>query len=798
MRKIKFFAFLICILVLFNALPFVAFAQTQQDMITEQKAELKKSDVPELLSFEQARESGHTLRLHSKEDSNTVVFQNQDGTETMYLFDETIKYTDKDGKTFDKSNKLTEVSEGTFKNLSNDISVTYPKQISDGVSVEHKDFTLKLVPVISSTSKQVGSFKESDTQISYAGAFGSGTKLVYSQTFSGFKEDIVLYTPPLKNSFEFRVYTESTLLKDSSGRIAAYNDDEKIGEFGDIVIYDANNVYAFGTTDLEYVKEGVYKLTVNVPAEYLADESRVYPVTVDPTLTLRFDPDSFGFNDATLYTEHDKCYSKSNMMFVGNYDLLVDSSADYRGTARSVINFAGLYSRGNVLYQYNSGTIASVELMLKAYYAPVETSIQAYHIYSDDGVWNESDVELKKEDLLESVTMFEANLIDTSVDIHTCIPVSCVEYAFDITHIVTTQLDDETMPRHGIMLKATDESKAAVIFSTSESSATGGYNSGRPYIKITCIDALPTTETAGIESGGTYNIINTMTNTANNTEYDVAMEYRNAGLCLYGHSPGNFAQAFTVTYESNGKYIITQAGSGRRLSANGEYVALATASNSNLQRWYIIPSGNGYKFVNAVYKLKQINIPYAGVVGLSESTANAVWRLQRIFLLDVPLDRQDTDETCSVASAKMVMHYYGYTDVTEGMLIEAAGTNYKVVYHLTIGMNYYFNYYGSEITYEYEYVTGYTQAQYQSVILNQLSSGHPVIAQLKVTDSAYFPYTSNGHYVVIVGAYYDEVTPQYVFVVNDPHDNHCGVYYVPSSAMYSYTMSHSGLVIHKD
>ncbi len=311
---------------------------------------------------------------------------------------------------------------------------------------------------------------------------------------------------------------------------------------------------------------------------------------------------------------------------------------------------------------------------------------------------------------------------------------------------------------------------------------------------------MPTTETTGIESGGTYNITNAMTNAANDTEYDVAMEYRNAGLCLYGHSPGNFAQAFTITYESNGKYIITQASSGRRLTANGEYVTLETASNSDLQRWYIIPSGNGYKFVNAVYKLKQINIPYAGVVGLSEGTTNAVWKLQRVFLLDVPLDKQDTTGTCNVACAKMVLHYYGYTDVTEGMLITAAGTNYNVVYHLTIGMNYYFDYYDSGITYEYEFVTGYTQAQYQSVILNQLSSGHPVIAQIWVTDSTYFPYMSTdvGHYVVIIGAFYDEATSQYMFIINDPHHTYCNQYKVPMASMYTYTMAHSGLVIHKD
>ena len=796
MRKIKFFAFLICILVLFNALPFVAFAQTQQDIITEQKAELNKADVPELLSFEQARESGHTLRLHSKEDSNTVVFQNQDGTETMYLFDETIKYTDKDGKTFDKSNKLTEVSEGTFKNLSNDISVTYPKQISDGVTVEHKDFALTLVPVTSLAAKQVGSFKESDTQISYAGAFGSGTKLVYTQTFSGFKEDIVLYTPPLKNSFEFWVYTESTLLKDSSGRIAAYNDDEKIGEFGDIVIYDANNVYAFGTTELEYVKEGVYKLTINVPAEYLADENRAYPVTVDPTLTLRFDPDSFGFADATLYTEHDMCYADSNLMFVGNYDLLVDSSADCRGTARSVINFAGLYSRGNVLYQYNSGTIASVELILKAYYAPVETSIQAYHIY---GQWDESNVELKKEDLLESDTMFAANLIDTSVDIHTCIPVSCVEYAFDITHIVLTQLDDETMPRHGVMLKATDESKAAVIFSTSESSATGGYNSGRPYIKITCIDAMPTTETTGIESGGTYNITSTMTNTANDTEYDVAMEYRNAGLCLYGHNPGNTAQAFTITYESNGKYIITQASSGRRLAAHGEYVALATASYSDLQRWYIIPSGTGYKFVNAIYKLKQINIPYAGVVGLSDGTTNAVWEL-KFLSLGIPLLVQQDGDACGYASATMVARYFGCNSVTQDnmhakALELSAPEEERYAYAICGALNHYLGLYDTGISYTTPYISSYNITSYTTMLVNSIEDRNPIIVQIDTYNSQYFEYNSHGHYVVIIGIYYNEMNNQYICVVNDPHNEHPKQLHVPLTEIYTLNSAHGGCFI---
>jgi hypothetical protein len=226
-------------------------------------------------------------------------------------------------------------------------------------------------------------------------------------------------------------------------------------------------------------------------------------------------------------------------------------------------------------------------------------------------------------------------------------------------------------------------------------------------------------------------------------------------------------------------------------------VGLATASTSSLQKWYIIPSEGGYRILNAAYTSKQINITTPGVLGLSNSATKAVWKIQRV--LNVPLDMQDTPNTCNVASAKMVLHYYGYTNVTEEMLKASAGENYDVVYHLTIGLNYYLDFYESQITYEYEYVTACSQLQYQDIIINEIINGHPVIALLKITDSTYFPYTTNGHYVVIVGIYYDTATSQYMFVVNDPHNEYCGQYVVPVSSMYTYTMVHSsgGIVIHK-
>lgn len=52
-----------------------------------------KEEVPEILSYKQIEQAGHTKRLYSQEnDLNTVLFENQDGTNSMYMFSENVKY----------------------------------------------------------------------------------------------------------------------------------------------------------------------------------------------------------------------------------------------------------------------------------------------------------------------------------------------------------------------------------------------------------------------------------------------------------------------------------------------------------------------------------------------------------------------------------------------------------------------------------------------------------------------------------------------------------------------------------
>ena len=77
-----------------------------------------------------------------EEDLNSIVFQNRDGTKTMYYYPDAVKYVDSDGLVRDKSNLLTEnISQERFKvnyayvNAANDIRTYFPKKLNENTGV---------------------------------------------------------------------------------------------------------------------------------------------------------------------------------------------------------------------------------------------------------------------------------------------------------------------------------------------------------------------------------------------------------------------------------------------------------------------------------------------------------------------------------------------------------------------------------------------------------------------------------------------------------------------------------------
>lgn len=70
---------------------------------------LPEDDKPELVSEAAIEEKEHVNRLREQEtDLSTVIFQNRDGSKTLYQYAQPVKYVDKTGQVRDKKNKLSE------------------------------------------------------------------------------------------------------------------------------------------------------------------------------------------------------------------------------------------------------------------------------------------------------------------------------------------------------------------------------------------------------------------------------------------------------------------------------------------------------------------------------------------------------------------------------------------------------------------------------------------------------------------------------------------------------------------
>ena len=85
--------------------------------------------LPELIDPAVALEKGHVNRLHLQEtSSNTIMYQNKNGTKTTYLFADPVKYIDTDGTIKDKSSSVSAVLDDTYSYAmqSNSVKAYFP------------------------------------------------------------------------------------------------------------------------------------------------------------------------------------------------------------------------------------------------------------------------------------------------------------------------------------------------------------------------------------------------------------------------------------------------------------------------------------------------------------------------------------------------------------------------------------------------------------------------------------------------------------------------------------------------
>ena len=167
---------------------------------------------------------------------------------------------------------------------SNDVGLHIPDSPADGITVSHDSRDVMLLPIGGSGKAAV-----TDNSIAYSNFFGRGIHLKYTPMLSGVKEDVIITKYTGVNSFDFMLETGGLYLYNADGKY--YLAESEIAEaafyLGEVLVYDAIGRPDMGTMAVETVAPGQrYKLTISANEAFLNDPETLYPVTIDPTLTV--------------------------------------------------------------------------------------------------------------------------------------------------------------------------------------------------------------------------------------------------------------------------------------------------------------------------------------------------------------------------------------------------------------------------------------------------------------------------------------------------------------------------------
>ena len=331
------------------------------------------------------------------EDLYSFTTLNEDDTLTLYMFSEPVKYVDKETtaiKFIDNTIKAVETklpvssaelskignslyTAKSYTNTANFFTVDMPASINQGVSLsyEGKRFTLSPASASLSTAELKTATHRGMTEqtVEYRNALGTGVHLQYVPINSGVKENIVLDRYPGKNTFRFIFDAEGYYPIYTEGEAIPFADpstDEIALILGQV---DARDSYTGDETDghftlynslkLEDLKNGKYVLTVTVDNDFLTDPDTVYPVVIDPSITIP----GTGFYDTAVYSAQPTSsgYYSSSYMIVGDHGtsygegmafIQPKSMSNYNYIQSNLINYA-TYRVREASGKTNSSTI---------------------------------------------------------------------------------------------------------------------------------------------------------------------------------------------------------------------------------------------------------------------------------------------------------------------------------------------------------------------------------------------------------------------------------------------------------
>lgn len=744
---IRVLSLLLVLSMMLSVMPSASAVTTEQEMpalseeplasaqVTEPLV-LDEQSVPAVVGLETAQERGHVLRMHEEEQGalNKLIFLNEDGSRTMYLYDHPVKYVDKNGTVKDISLEIADTGDAAqpFRTASGAAVTTFSANLSGGITLSGNSNTLRLVPITSGRARTASRLDAQTIQYSY----GTHTTIEYSLTYTGFKEDIVVSQYTGQTEYPFTLYTNGLTLTEIDGSWYLTDGNGKIqATIGDIIVFTAderNNT--MGALRAEtVVPNQEYRMTIVLDPEYLADPNTVYPIRIDPTIEVVYDAEEDNANailDMTLFSNGTSSIN-SGSLTVGNHET--------KGTARAVMSFPGLdwddlgniYVESATVYvrdllcesaeqdiqcyvytgtQWGSGSSGSslnqtfgAQLDEVTFGYEIGYDLNPRHFYSFDittavrgwysGHYSRDKGIIFRSTQLEETTTYQCRTL-ASYNRNNHKPHLEVIYSKLGEGITSANGKDYVVEGETLKLIANgmngtvtwNSSNASVATISSDGTVTG-LKAGKTIITASCPEYADSMFTLWVTvKGGIYYIKNASSNLCLSSGAVSTIRQQNTS------EQGKIPQLWKITYLSYGYYSIRPLDDfSTALSKNLNSIGAASADCNDADvpmtmRWQIIRNTFGYFFTSGgvtANTLKPIsaNSPGSGVqCGAWESNSACHWLLEK----------------ASDVYAFDVFHYYdvGYTVREENALgmikacAEEASERFKSIFNLYIFNNY--------------------------------------------------------------------------------------------------------------
>ena len=342
---------------------------------TRQAEPLKAEEIPQIVGPEAAAEKGHIKRLYEKEQSlNSFVFKNTNGTESFYCYAYPVKFMDKNGAIRDIKLDITEDAQktGAFITEQNSIKTEFSKKLTDGISLRQDGISIKMIPA-DAPAQSIAILQDVQT-VFYP--YGEKASLECSLTYTGFNNHIILEKYTGQTEYRFNLYTNGlkVIQKDQSYYLADETNQIKVN-IGDVLVFTAdekNNTIAEMSYSIIREREE-YQFTIQLDAEYLADENTVYPVA----LMTCFDIDYNGVIEDVTINSLRGSDGNSGSLYIGLRETY--------GKSRTLIRFPGIdLSHISAASQISDATIELRDLMCQS----TALTLNCHAFLGN--VWNES------------------------------------------------------------------------------------------------------------------------------------------------------------------------------------------------------------------------------------------------------------------------------------------------------------------------------------------------------------------------------------------------------------------------